>query len=567
MKRRYTLSALVALSISSGFLSHTVLAHKEGEILDLSKLPAAAQTAIKDHVGDGQVGRIDKLNSDGRTVYEARYMKADKRLAVTVTPDGGVISTEEQMKVATTPEPVQRTIRERAGGGKVLVVVKVAEKSAVHYDAIVRDKDIKYMFTVDADGKLRGIPAVTVDPTGSSAAPAELLAMMFQIVRSLEDHVAAKDLSMVHNESAVLDLAYFKFGQTTNSASLPATLDMSQFRTCLAALRNEISIMHTFADGGDLAKAECQLTAIRETFNKFVALFPEDTIAAARTLAVRYMCPMHPEETGARTNLCTKCGMELDQLVRVWPFSPDDRQLLQPTISMWARVAEPLNVGRPSKVDLLLLKGDGAPVTASDLIETHTQKIHLLIIDSSLEDYHHEHPRPSATPGVYSFEFTPRKPGSYRIWADLRPSPMGIQEYVIADLPAVTGGLPLTNRAVNYNTTVDGLTYELELAQPVIKVGYPVTAKLRVINPDGTGFTKLEPIMATFAHLVGFNEDYRAVLHMHPKGPPITNPDKRGGPELEFQIYALQPGFVRLFAQVQIGGVSKFAPFGINVVR
>ena len=567
MKRRNILSALVALSFSSGFLFPAVFAHMEGEILHFSMLPAAAQAAIKDHVGNGQMGRIDKLDNGGKTLYEARYMIADKRLAVTVTPAGEVVSTEEEMKLSATPEPAQSAIRAHASNGRVLVVVKVTRNGAVQYEAIVRTKDAKFMLTVDADGKLHEVPAVTANPKRSSATPVELLAMMFQIVRSLEDQIGAKDLSMVHNESAAVDLAYSKFGQSTNSASLPATLNTSQFRACFAALRNEVSAMHTLADEGDLTNVEHQLTTIRETFNKFVAFFPEDTIAAARAAAERYMCPMHPEVTGTRTDLCTKCGMPLDQLVRVWPFSPDDRQLLQPTISMWARVAEPLSVGRPSKVDVLLLKGDGVPVANSDLIETHTQKIHLLIVDTSLEDYHHEHPRPAGYPGVYSFEFTPRKPGSYRIWADLRPSPNGIQEYVIADLPAATGGLPLTNRAVNYKTTVDGLTYELALAQPVIKVGYPVTARLRITNPDGTGFTKLEPIMATFAHLVGFNEDYRTVLHMHPKGPPITNPNERGGPELEFQIYALQPGFVRLFAQVQIGGVSKFAPFGINVVR
>ena len=65
---------------------------------------------------------------------------------------------------------------------------------------------------------------------------------------------------------------------------------------------------------------------------------------------------------------------------------------------------------------------------------------------------------------------------------------------------------------------------------------------------------------------VGFNEDYKTILHMHPKGKPVTNPSARGGPELEFQLYAAQPGFIRLFAQVQIGGVSKFAPFGIQVL-
>src|SRR5258706_313527 len=89
--------------------------------------------------------------------------------------------------------------------------------------------------------------------------------------------------------------------------------------------------------------------------------------------------------------------------------------------------------------------------------------------------------------------FTPRKPGPYRIWVDLRPSPMGLQEYVMADIPAATEHGTPTNKLVNYSTIVEGLKYELTLAQQKIRVGYPVPATLRISNPDGTGFARLEP--------------------------------------------------------------------------
>ena len=65
-------------------------------------------------------------------------------------------------------------------------------------------------------------------------------------------------------------------------------------------------------------------------------------------------------------------------------------------------------------------------------------------------------------------------------------------------------------------------------------------------------------------HLLLFNG--RSVLQMKREGRAGFDRAARGGPELEFQIYALRPGFVRLFAQVQIGGVQKFAPFGIEIV-
>src|SRR6266480_1105610 len=181
---------------------------------------------------------------------------------------------------------------------------------------------------------------------------------------------------------------------------------------------------------------------------------------------------------------------------------------------------------------------NGDPVLPSDLIETHTKKIHLLIVDSSLTDYHHEHPVPTRNPGEYSFSFTPSKPGSYGVWADVRPYPLGLQEYAMTDIPAATTGEPLTNRTVNFKATADGLNYELILPQNAIQVSRPALARLRITTTEGKGFMQLEP-----------------------KGPLVMDPAARGGPELEFQIYALRPGFVRLFAQVQIEGRSRFIPF------
>src|SRR6058998_3558044 len=94
-----------------------------------------------------------------------------------------------------------------------------------------------------------------------------------------------------------------------------------------------------------------------------------------------------------------------------------------------------------------------------------------------------------------------------RVWADVRPYPLGLQEYAMTDIPAATTGEPLTNRTINFKATVDGLNYELLLAQKTIHVGRPTSARLRITTAEGKGFTQLEPLMVTFAHLVGFNQD------------------------------------------------------------
>ena len=60
-------------------------------------------------------------------------------------------------------------------------------------------------------------------------------------------------------------------------------------------------------------------------------------------------------------------------------------------------------------------------------------------------------------------------------------------------------------------------------------------------------------------------EDYKSIVHIHPIGAEPTAETDRGTGSLEFHIEPEQPGLMRLYAQVQIGGVSKFARFTLQV--
>jgi hypothetical protein len=207
-------------------------------------------------------------------------------------------------------------------------------------------------------------------------------------------------------------------------------------------------------------------------------------------------------------------------------------------------------------------------VLLDDLLEMHTKKIHLLINDRSLSDYHHEHPTPTGVPGEYAFSFTPEKPGPYRVWADVVPAATSIQEYVVADIPAVTEPAALTDRMTVSTAIVHGRTYVLKLntgGKP-IHAGQTVIGTMAVADADGKPFVALEPVMGAFAHIVGFNEDLKTVLHIHPYSKEPANPADRAGPVFAFKFYAPVAGFYRLYGQVQIDGASQFPPFGVTVL-
>jgi hypothetical protein len=402
------------------------------------------------------------------------------------------------------------------------------------------------------------LPTITLQ----SSAPAKSLAMLLQVVTQLEHYVQTTNLSSIHNEDAILSAAS---SEMLTQASLVTADQAEAFKADLTVFCQTVSQLHLAADLAQQTRAETELRKVLAAFEKVKGYFSQQIIAAAQPSIDTFTCPLHRDIVGIKGDFCPKCGAKLDQFCRILPPNFGFPQAGQQTVRASVSTATPLTVGQPVNAILRLEKPNGIPVLLSDLIEMHTMKIHLLIVDKSLADYHHEHPLPTRNPGEYAFSFIPHEPGSYRVWADVRPYPLGLQEYARTDIAAPTAGKPFTDREIKLKTTVDGLNYELVLDQKTIQVGRPASAKLKITTPEGRGFTNLEPLMAAYAHIVGFNEDYKTVLHLHPKGEPVLDPAARGGPELEFIIYALRPGLVRIFAQVQFEGRSRFAPFGLRV--
>jgi len=280
-----------------------------------------------------------------------------------------------------------------------------------------------------------------------------------------------------------------------------------------------------------------------------------------------YICPMHPLDRHLDPmERCSICSMALVR--RRIAASTVYEKPGEPSMKIVAFPDHSLKVGQQTDVRIRITRNDGRPVTHDDLLVVHTQKIHLLIVDRSLADYHHVHPTPTTMPGEYAFTFTPRRPGPYRIWADVVPGWSSMQEYLITDIGSEVASDSIEHRETSLRATVDGLTYSLTLNanDGPLRVGKAVIGRIAVTGPDGKPFEGLEPIMGAFAHIVGFNEDYKTVVHIHPMGNEPLRPTDRGGPVLMFRYYPPAPGFTRLYCQVNIGGESKFAPFGINVL-
>jgi len=246
--------------------------------------------------------------------------------------------------------------------------------------------------------------------------------------------------------------------------------------------------------------------------------------------------------------------------------SPVNTALLlpgQPTLSVKAS-APRLLTNQTVQVDLRLRDATGAGVGSLQLLETHTRRLHAMVIDSSLEDYHHEHPITSGRPGDFTFVFTPRKPGDYYLWLDVTPLATGRNETPTAVITGAVPSLPLPTRITQMESAADGWRFQLRLDRKKVTAGLPVSARLRVTDGQGRPCFGLEPVMGAFAHVVGFMDDRHTMIHVHSHGEPPRE-QARSGPEVPFRLVAPKAGFLKLFIQTQINGTIQLARFSFPV--
>jgi hypothetical protein len=289
------------------------------------------------------------------------------------------------------------------------------------------------------------------------------------------------------------------------------------------------------------------------------ALYPRE---ALELLPPLWSCQMHPELMERAAGNCPVCGMPMEPIYVTQP------QLTEGPIIGAEIIADgPLEVGKRADVRIrLFFLDNGQPVGISDLEEAHTRRIHLLISDISETDYHHEHPEPVGD-GEYAFGFTPQRPDTYRVWADLQPARTHVQQYSVADIPSSTPRRARLdeNETESRHAEIDGYKFDLSFEKVVIQERETVAGKLRVTEPDGQPCRRLGVVMGAFGHFVGFGDDFATALHLHPTGPLVTDAEARSGPELPFYFRSNKAGRVRLFTQVRIAGKDFFPRFVLNV--
>jgi hypothetical protein len=222
--------------------------------------------------------------------------------------------------------------------------------------------------------------------------------------------------------------------------------------------------------------------------------------------------------------------------------------------------------GKPAKFTLTMRTAGGKAIGTSDLLVAHTRKLHLLIVDPTLNDYQHVHPEPGRRDGEWVFEMTPDRAGTYRVFADFTPLATQRGLYASVDFN-VPGDVARVSRTMNTQWQAGGFTFTLDVPS-YFRARTPTDLTFRIESP-GTEKrpVPLQPVMGAFAHLVAFDEERSGFAHLHPAETDLSKPPANPlRPELHFKVTIPQPGRYVIWAQVNLGGDEAFVPFWVEVL-
>lgn len=195
-------------------------------------------------------------------------------------------------------------------------------------------------------------------------------------------------------------------------------------------------------------------------------------------------------------------------------------------------------------------------VAETDLNESHTKKIHLIVYDSSLNEFNHVHPTFDGQ--IWKSELNLTTNGSYYIWAQ------GVlldgTEFSASYRVNVVGGKPALPvlalgdiRKGNIENTV------VDLSKQKIKAGKMVMLTYTVSRSDGTQ-PDVTQYLGANAHIIAVSPDGDDLIHAHPMD---------GANSSTGMIHVTFPtaGDFRIWVQVIDAGVLKTVPLSVTVQK
>jgi hypothetical protein len=283
--------------------------------------------------------------------------------------------------------------------------------------------------------------------------------------------------------------------------------------------------------------------------------------SAAQADAGTWFCPMHPDVTADTPGKCRKCEMTL---VQGNPFDTRDFELDVTTVPAALRPGEPfrmtMNIRYPQTGAIVM-----------NFEEVHEKRYHLFVISEDMTSFQHIHPVQQPD-GSWSLDVTVPRAGYYRVLSDFLPAgaaPQFLSKSIItADFDGdAESQLPRLVPDDVLSRTVDGMTAEVTLPQPLVAGEWGHMRFTLKDSATGQPVTDLQPYLGAFGHMLMMSEDMADYVHAHPVASPETDVARGvAGPEVAFEGYMPRAGLYRAWTQFQRAGRLVTVPFTFRVM-
>jgi uncharacterized membrane protein YkoI len=118
----------------------------------MSDLPPAVQAAVKEQSKGATLRGLTKEVENGKTEYEAQLTVDGHNRDVSFDTAGKVTSVEDEVPLASVPEPARAAIQKAVQGGTLRKVELVRENGKTFYEAAIRKGGKSSEIQVDANG-------------------------------------------------------------------------------------------------------------------------------------------------------------------------------------------------------------------------------------------------------------------------------------------------------------------------------------------------------------------------------------------------------------------------------
>ena len=194
-------------------------------------------------------------------------------------------------------------------------------------------------------------------------------------------------------------------------------------------------------------------------------------------------------------------------------------------------------------------------ISDNDLSISHEKKLHLVIYDSSLNEFQHIHPEYNGSSWGVSAKFS--VDGDYWVWAQGELASDGT-EFSTSSKLSVSGGTvawPTPPALTDGRSGQFGVS-KINLSLNKLTAGKMAMLDLSMMRTDGSK-PQLIPYMGAFAHVIATPEDGDSLIHVHP----VDSGPANGMLHVTFP----SAGMYRLWIQFIDGGNLIVIPLSVKV--